>query len=523
MSHSSDMDVGSLRAHHSLQQELVLLRLRSSEQFELLRTMLEAQSERLERLEQGSSSSAAPPAPVPVKALPTNFRMHPPQSVPVSKTAPAAQPSVKRPPPFKATAPVLPPQASPAPVGEEAQFVGQSLRHAESERDEALQRVREAEAEALAAEEHVGQLRRRAQHQQQRADALEAHAAFLKEQFQLLVNGRRVDEARVEQEVSVASQARCVELSLQLEATQQAARALAAGQAAAEARAIVAEARVAALEAATAEAQQAQERLERAEAESASLRATLQGVGELFMCPVRHGLCRSPVVASDGHTYDRRSLARWLRRQRTSPMTREPLLWQMFPNRVATAVLQLLREAGLGTTSSDEEEDSESPVAVDTSAAHWRRVELAELFRQAELRPRRPPATRIFDDDDEDEDEDAPMLDVFADGPPVIPEFPPGDEGPAVQEEEAITYVLDMWSDGAPVIREFVPATDTLPTQTERPPPPLARVQDEEEVPLLHLWDDGPPVFPGQGEPTRYWFDIGAFLPVLHHAMVHGR
>lgn len=116
---------------------------------------------------------------------------------------------------------------------------------------------------------------------------------------------------------------------------------------------------------AAAETQRAREELLKVEVENASLRATLQEVRGIFVCPVRQSLCRNPVVASDGHTYDKRSLERWLRRQRTSPMTREPLLLPLFENRAAMQILQQLTLVGLGATDTDAEEDPETPSAAE--------------------------------------------------------------------------------------------------------------------------------------------------------------
>ena len=46
-----------------------------------------------------------------------------------------------------------------------------------------------------------------------------------------------------------------------------------------------------------------------------------------FVCPVRHTdePMEDPVVAADGHTYEREAIAEWLERSKTSPVTREKL------------------------------------------------------------------------------------------------------------------------------------------------------------------------------------------------------
>lgn len=506
-------DAGTWRAFHAFQQELLLLRLQTGDQFQRLTTLMEAQRShmgaRLDRLEQRPSRELGPklpPPPVPpslqAPVPPASFGSKPPPLLQPPPAAKRSAPSGKPPPSFKpppATA-FVPPLRSPprrqAQAGEEAQLLLESLRQAEWALTESWQQAQEAEAEALAAEEHAAQLRRRAQHQQHRAEAFEVHAAFLREGLQRLGDAQAISTPTEE----LPRSAECLELSLRLEAMQQAARALAAGQAAAEARAMVAEARVSAMEtamaearalaaeAAAAEAQRANERVLQAEAESASLRATLQGVREVFVCPVRHGLCRSPVVASDGHTYDKRSMERWLRRQRTSPMTRELLRAQLFPNRAAMAVLQQLTEVGLGASDSDAEEEPESPMAAappeeDDEELRWR-----GLFGEAltAARPRTAAATRfgIFD---EEVEEDVPMLDVFGDGAPVLPEFPPPAPVPDRVELQNAFWV----GVGAERLATTPPGWYVPPHLR-----PGHRVQEEEDVPTLYLWDDGPPVFP---------------------------
>jgi hypothetical protein len=41
---------------------------------------------------------------------------------------------------------------------------------------------------------------------------------------------------------------------------------------------------------------------------------------EDFVCPITHQLMEDPVVASDGHTYERNAITQWLEKQNTSPM-----------------------------------------------------------------------------------------------------------------------------------------------------------------------------------------------------------
>ena len=52
-----------------------------------------------------------------------------------------------------------------------------------------------------------------------------------------------------------------------------------------------------------------------------------------YRCSITLGLMRDPVVASDGHSYERASIEQVLRGSGVSPRTREVLLPQIFPNR----------------------------------------------------------------------------------------------------------------------------------------------------------------------------------------------
>ena len=44
-----------------------------------------------------------------------------------------------------------------------------------------------------------------------------------------------------------------------------------------------------------------------------------------FTCPISFELMEDPVIAADGHTYERRAIAAWFERRRTSPITNEAL------------------------------------------------------------------------------------------------------------------------------------------------------------------------------------------------------
>lgn len=50
-----------------------------------------------------------------------------------------------------------------------------------------------------------------------------------------------------------------------------------------------------------------------------------QKAPEAFYCPITQDIMQDPVVAADGHTYERVALEAWLINHNTSPMTNQPL------------------------------------------------------------------------------------------------------------------------------------------------------------------------------------------------------
>ncbi|KAL0054363.1 hypothetical protein WJX82_007700 [Trebouxia sp. C0006] len=44
----------------------------------------------------------------------------------------------------------------------------------------------------------------------------------------------------------------------------------------------------------------------------------------LFCCPLTKVAMHDPLIAADGHTYERRAMEHWLRQHGTSPITAEP-------------------------------------------------------------------------------------------------------------------------------------------------------------------------------------------------------
>jgi hypothetical protein len=51
-----------------------------------------------------------------------------------------------------------------------------------------------------------------------------------------------------------------------------------------------------------------------------------------FLCPITNEVMEDPVVAADGHTYEREAIETWFRRRNTSPMTNQVIAPNLFPN-----------------------------------------------------------------------------------------------------------------------------------------------------------------------------------------------
>ena len=77
--------------------------------------------------------------------------------------------------------------------------------------------------------------------------------------------------------------------------------------------------------------------------------ADLQPFQPFLQCPISHEIMVDPVVAADGHTYEREALARWFHgfvSLPTSPMTGKPMGTRMVPNHAVKSMI-----ANLSSTS----------------------------------------------------------------------------------------------------------------------------------------------------------------------------
>ena len=65
-----------------------------------------------------------------------------------------------------------------------------------------------------------------------------------------------------------------------------------------------------------------------------------------LQCPITQEIMNDPVIAADGQTYERRALARWLRRNNSSPLTGLEMDAWMVPNHAVKSMI-----ANLSSTS----------------------------------------------------------------------------------------------------------------------------------------------------------------------------
>ena len=76
----------------------------------------------------------------------------------------------------------------------------------------------------------------------------------------------------------------------------------------------------------------------------------LAGLAEQFLCPISHELMSYPVIAADGHSYDRANIETWMREQTngqpSSPMTGAPLdNPTLIPNHALRTAIESFKEA----------------------------------------------------------------------------------------------------------------------------------------------------------------------------------
>lgn len=73
-----------------------------------------------------------------------------------------------------------------------------------------------------------------------------------------------------------------------------------------------------------------------------------------FLCPITYELMREPVVAMDGHTYEKSAIEKWLKSNHTSPRSGEPMEPTIIPNMNLKKLIQdIINEGGAGFYTDD--------------------------------------------------------------------------------------------------------------------------------------------------------------------------
>ena len=73
-----------------------------------------------------------------------------------------------------------------------------------------------------------------------------------------------------------------------------------------------------------------------------------------FICPITYELLMDPMVAQDGHTYEKASIETWLKTNHKSPLTAEAMGDNIVPNFNLKKLIQdLLNEGGAGLYTND--------------------------------------------------------------------------------------------------------------------------------------------------------------------------
>lgn len=71
-----------------------------------------------------------------------------------------------------------------------------------------------------------------------------------------------------------------------------------------------------------------------------------ESVPRQLLCPITHELMEEPVIAEDGHTYEKAAIVEWFRNRNSSPMTNERLKsTQVIPNVLVHAIISDYKES----------------------------------------------------------------------------------------------------------------------------------------------------------------------------------
>jgi len=80
---------------------------------------------------------------------------------------------------------------------------------------------------------------------------------------------------------------------------------------------------------------------------ASTIKHVLSGFNDCLMCPISHALIDDPVIASDGHLYERKCIEDWIRVHRppTSPMTNGCLQYfPLYPCFIITTLRRIIDE-----------------------------------------------------------------------------------------------------------------------------------------------------------------------------------
>eukprot|EP00930_Biecheleria_cincta_P070190 TRINITY_DN57836_c0_g1_i1.p1 TRINITY_DN57836_c0_g1~~TRINITY_DN57836_c0_g1_i1.p1 ORF type:complete len:404 (-),score=99.27 TRINITY_DN57836_c0_g1_i1:42-1229(-) len=114
-------------------------------------------------------------------------------------------------------------------------------------------------------------------------------------------------------------------------------------------------------EAAESEAQALRAELVALQAEMLTGQRQLEELRHDCLCPIRQTRMKSPVVAADGHTYERSSVSRWIAERGTSPMTNLPLPSKtLVPNILASKFVACLARSSQEAEDAEVSSDSDS-------------------------------------------------------------------------------------------------------------------------------------------------------------------
>lgn len=70
--------------------------------------------------------------------------------------------------------------------------------------------------------------------------------------------------------------------------------------------------------------------IEKAKMDTRNEKEKMENIKKTVSCPISRDIFIEPVIAEDGHTYEREYLERWLERNNISPMTGKKLVKDIF-------------------------------------------------------------------------------------------------------------------------------------------------------------------------------------------------